>query len=71
MDRIETDAVTDANGDVHVHVGVAGARVHVRVDATSDDRDARRLWMAQVYGSLADVQFEAPPQLPVEQRDSL
>lgn len=33
MDRIETDAVADENGIVHVAAGPAGARVHVTIDA--------------------------------------
>ena len=31
MDRIETDAMTDENGMVHVAAGLAGARVHVTI----------------------------------------
>ena len=33
MDRIETEAVADENGVVHVTAGAAGARVHVTIDA--------------------------------------
>ncbi len=57
MDRIETDAIADQNGMVHVHVGAPGAHVHVAVEARApqfaavDDleafscRFAGRVWL--------------------------
>lgn len=36
MDRIETSATADANGMVHIDVGVPGRVVHVVVEAATD-----------------------------------
>ncbi len=71
MDRFETVATADANGDVHVHVGVPGVRVRVVAEAVADAGEARRAWMAQVYGSLVGVHLERPDQPQPEVREVL
>lgn len=69
MDRLETDAVADAQGYVHVHVGKPGTVVHVLVepkafqalDALHDraDRYAGRIWLTDAL--LQELRSEARP----------
>lgn len=42
MDRIETEAVADENGMVHIAAGPAGVRVHVTIDAISVEASPSR-----------------------------
>lgn len=55
MDRLETDAVADARGYVHVHVGKPGTLVHISIETKEAlqvahqidcaDRFAGRIWL--------------------------
>lgn len=74
MDRFEADVVSNANGDVVVHVGAVGVRAHVVVDVAAgyggkyptfgDALDA-------LYGSCKDVDWERPEQWPDREIEAL
>lgn len=63
MERFETDALTDINGDVVVHVGVAGVRVHVVAVFAGDPMAARQddEWLGAV-GAWKDYEFHELPE---------
>lgn len=49
MDRLETDAVADAQGYVHVHVGKPGTLVHVSVETKTAPLAAQQADRAQRF----------------------
>lgn len=69
MDRLETDAVADAQGYVHVHVGKPGTLVHVSVEtktappsslqADRAERFAGRIWLTDEL--LQELRTEGRP----------
>lgn len=61
MDRLELDATADNNGNVTLHVGEAGARVHVVVEAVRAQEPMSRL--LDLCGIWADEPFERPEQI--------
>lgn len=74
MDRLETDTNADANGDVVVHLGQPGARVHVVVDVVVDDNKRVNSFaeaLDEVYGSCADLDWERPAALPSREIEAL
>lgn len=64
MDRYETDLVTDAKGDVVLHVGVAGVRVHVvaEIAAGAPATPPDQAWLSAV-GAWKDYEFQRPAEL--------
>lgn len=62
MDRFETDATADANGDVHVHVGTPGVRVHLVVDAPAQQERVGSFAavLDKIYGSSPDFPWQTP-----------